>query len=136
MPDPAGTGTRASRPPRSPPTGSTSGRSGTSAASTVAGLVAELGLDDLAERVQIRAAVRVDGTLRAPGGTGRVVDRDRLLLAPQLGRRGGGLAVPRQLTTIGNIVVAAPRPALPSGRRRHAVTSPCTLEHGRRPRAG
>ena len=46
-------------------------------------VVAELGLDHLAERVQVRAAVRVDDALRAAGRARGVVDRDRLLLVAQ-----------------------------------------------------
>ena len=46
-------------------------------------MVAELGLDHLAERVQVRPAVRVDNALRTSRRARRVVDRDRLLLVAQ-----------------------------------------------------
>jgi hypothetical protein len=59
--------------------------------------MAQLGLDDLAERVQIGAAVRVDDALRAPGGAGGVVDRDRLLFIGQLRARACRVAASDQL---------------------------------------
>ena len=55
-------------------------------------VVAELGLDHLAERVQVRAAVGVDDALRAAGRARGVVDRDRLLLVAQQRRHAGRVA--------------------------------------------
>jgi hypothetical protein len=57
----------------------------------------ELCLDHLTERVEVRAAVGVDDALRAPGGAGGVVDRDRLLLVGQPRRHAGCVAATDEL---------------------------------------
>ena len=46
-------------------------------------MVAQLGLDDLTDGVQVGATEGVDDTLWRSGRAGRVVDRDRLLLVEQ-----------------------------------------------------
>ena len=60
-------------------------------------MVPQLCLDHLAERVEVRAAVGVDDALRAPGGAGGVVDRDRLLLVGQPRRHPGRVAAGDEL---------------------------------------
>ena len=59
--------------------------------------MSELGLDDLSKRIQVRAAERVDHTLRLSSRAGGVIDGNWLLLVQQKRGHTGRIALREQL---------------------------------------